>query len=119
MLFSNERRHSLAIPAADKDGKPSNVAFLIDFLCKHVMKDSRKELFVLDAHLYVSNAQPPSLHHSSAKSSIYTPHQLSRPVPLCPPAGSVMLGRRIAASFKVAMLTGLHHQSAGHPGPHQ
>lgn len=51
MLFSDKRRHSLSIPAADKDGKSATVAFLIDYLCRHTMKDSRKELFVLDEHL--------------------------------------------------------------------
>ena len=53
MLFSDKRRHSLAVPAVDKDGSPSTVAFLIDHLCHHVMKDTREELFVLDGHLYV------------------------------------------------------------------
>lgn len=51
MLFSDERRHSLALPAKDKDGRPATVAFLIDYLCENVMKDTRKELFVLDDHL--------------------------------------------------------------------
>lgn len=51
MLFSNQRRHTLSIPAADKDGKPATVASLIDHLCRHTMRDSRKELFVLDDHL--------------------------------------------------------------------
>ena len=53
MLFSDKRRHTVAIPAKDKDGKPATIASLIDFLCKNTMKDSRKELFVLDKHLYV------------------------------------------------------------------
>lgn len=51
MLFGDKRRHSLSIPAVDKDGKPATVAFLIDHLCRDTMKDSRKELFVLDDHL--------------------------------------------------------------------
>lgn len=54
MLFSDQRRHSLSVPVADKDGRPSSIAYLIDYLCKNTMKDSRKELFVLDSHLYVS-----------------------------------------------------------------
>lgn len=53
MLFSNQRRHSLSIPANDKDGKPSDIAFLIDYLCKNLMKDPRQELFVLDGHMCV------------------------------------------------------------------
>jgi ubiquitin related modifier 1 len=51
MLFSDQRHHSVTLPAADKNGKPTNIAFLIDHLCKNVMKDTRKELFVLDDHL--------------------------------------------------------------------
>lgn len=53
MLFSDQRRHSLALPSEDKDGRASNIAFLIDHLCQHLMRDTRKELFVLDGHLYV------------------------------------------------------------------
>lgn len=53
MLFSDQRQHKLAIPAHDKDSKPVTIAYLIDHLCQHVMKDSRKELFVLDNHMYV------------------------------------------------------------------
>jgi hypothetical protein len=53
MLFSNKRQHALTIPAADQDGKPVDIAYLIDHLCQNVMDDSRKDLFVLDNHLYV------------------------------------------------------------------
>jgi ubiquitin related modifier 1 len=51
MLFSNKRQHALSIPAADQDGKPADIACLIDHLCQNVMDDSRKDLFVLDNHL--------------------------------------------------------------------
>ncbi|KAL6402398.1 ubiquitin-like modifier 1 [Ilyonectria robusta] len=51
MLFSHQRSHTLTIPAADKDGRASTIAYLIDYLCDHVMDDSRKDLFVLDNHL--------------------------------------------------------------------
>ncbi|KAH7008232.1 ubiquitin-like modifier 1 [Ilyonectria destructans] len=51
MLFSHQRSHALTIPAADKDGRASTIAYLIDYLCDHVMDDSRKDLFVLDNHL--------------------------------------------------------------------
>ncbi|PNY24973.1 Ubiquitin-related modifier 1 [Tolypocladium capitatum] len=51
MLFSDQRRHSLALPAVDKDGRASNIGFLIDHLCQHVMRDTRRELFVLGGHL--------------------------------------------------------------------
>lgn len=58
MLFSDQRQHKLAIPAHDKDSKPITIAYLIDYLCQHVMKDSRKELFVLDNHMYVLTHHP-------------------------------------------------------------
>lgn len=58
MLFSDQRQHKLAIPAHDKDSKPVTIAYLIDYLCQHVMKDSRKELFVLDNHMYVLLREP-------------------------------------------------------------
>ncbi|UKZ83419.1 Ubiquitin- modifier 1 [Trichoderma virens FT-333] len=51
MLFSDQRQHSLTLPAEDKDGNLSTIAFLIHHLCENVMKDTRKELFVLQDHL--------------------------------------------------------------------
>lgn len=50
MLFSDQREHSVDI-APVVDEKPATVAHLIAHLCKHVMKDTRKELFVLDGHM--------------------------------------------------------------------
>lgn len=54
MLFSDQRQHKLAIPVHVKDGKPVTIAYLIDYLCQYVMKDSRTEFFILDKHMYVS-----------------------------------------------------------------
>jgi len=51
MLFSDERKHVLTIPATDENNKPVTISYLIDYLCNKTMKDSRKELFVLDDHL--------------------------------------------------------------------
>lgn len=48
MLFSNERKHKITIPGKDEGGTASNIAYLIRYLCQNLMKDSRKELFVLD-----------------------------------------------------------------------
>jgi ubiquitin related modifier 1 len=53
MLFSNRRRHAVSLPAIDGAGRPANIAFLIDYLCKNLMKDPRTDLFVLDNHMYV------------------------------------------------------------------
>lgn len=51
MLFSDQREHQVNIPAVAGDGKPVTITYLIDHLCKNVMKDTRKELFVLDDHM--------------------------------------------------------------------
>lgn len=51
MLFADQRRLPLSIPSVDKDGKPSTIAFLIDYLCNNNMKDPRKKLFVLENHI--------------------------------------------------------------------
>jgi ubiquitin related modifier 1 len=48
ILFSNQKKYNLSLPAKDESGDPANVAFLVRHLCDHVMKDPRKELFVLD-----------------------------------------------------------------------
>ena len=53
MLFSNQPKHSLSLPAVDGNGKPSSMAFLVHHLCKHVMKDPRKEFFVVNEAMFV------------------------------------------------------------------
>lgn len=59
MLFSDQRHHRLSIPARNHHGSPVTIAHLIDHLCQHVMKDHRKELFVLDNHVYVPKPNQP------------------------------------------------------------
>lgn len=53
MLFDDEKRLSITLPAVTADGKPATIAFLIEHLCENFMKDPRKELFLLDNHMYV------------------------------------------------------------------
>jgi hypothetical protein len=53
MLFANQRIHKVTLPVKDENGTPSNVAFLVRYLCDNKMQDSRKELFVLDGTVYV------------------------------------------------------------------
>jgi ubiquitin related modifier 1 len=48
LLFANQKKYSLSIPSKDEAGAPSNVAFLVRYLCDKVMKDPRKDMFVLD-----------------------------------------------------------------------
>ncbi|KAJ4331276.1 Ubiquitin- modifier 1 [Didymella glomerata] len=48
LLFDNQKKYSLSIPSKDESDVPSNVAFLVRYLCDKVMKDPRKDMFVLD-----------------------------------------------------------------------
>ncbi|KAL8905432.1 MAG: hypothetical protein Q9171_006667 [Xanthocarpia ochracea] len=48
MLFSNQRKHSVSLPPTDENGKPSDMAYLVRYLCKYLMKDRRREFFVVD-----------------------------------------------------------------------
>lgn len=51
MLFNNESKHRIHIPAKDKDNAPVNVGYLVQYLCGNTMKDERKELFVHDGSM--------------------------------------------------------------------
>lgn len=48
LLFDNQKKYNLSIPRKDESGAPTNVAFLVRYLCDKVMKDPRKDMFVLD-----------------------------------------------------------------------
>lgn len=48
MLFSNKRKYQLSVPSKDDEGRAANLAFLVRFLCKHLMKYHRQELFVVE-----------------------------------------------------------------------
>jgi ubiquitin related modifier 1 len=52
MLFSNKNKHKVSIPAKDSHGLPANIKFLVGYICENIMKDSRKELFVVDDAVY-------------------------------------------------------------------
>ena len=51
MLFSNITEHKVQVPTKNEGGKLFTVADLIPWICQHLMKDSRKELFVLDGNI--------------------------------------------------------------------
>ena len=51
MLFLDERKHKLSVPVKDDKGSAVTVGWLVDYLCEKVMKDTRKEMFVLDGHV--------------------------------------------------------------------
>lgn len=48
MLFDNITEHKLSIPSHNKSNSPFTVGDLITWLVENEMKDTRKELFVLD-----------------------------------------------------------------------
>lgn len=48
MLFSNRRKHQITLPIRDENDAAANIAYLVRYLCQNVMRDHRKELFVLD-----------------------------------------------------------------------
>ncbi|KAF2462112.1 ubiquitin-related modifier 1 [Lineolata rhizophorae] len=48
MLFSNQKKHDVSIPARDESGNSSNIAFLVRYLCDNLMKDPKKEFFIQD-----------------------------------------------------------------------
>ncbi|OQO14664.1 Ubiquitin-related modifier 1 [Cryoendolithus antarcticus] len=45
LLFSNQRKHQVELPSSNRS---PNVADLITYLCDKLMKDPRKDMFVLD-----------------------------------------------------------------------
>lgn len=51
MLFSNQKKHHVSLPVQDEAGNASSIAYLIRYLCDNVMRDPKKELFVLDDHV--------------------------------------------------------------------
>ena len=52
MLFSNIRKHNISLPAhLSPDGSPPNITYLLKYLIDNVMKDERKELFVLEENV--------------------------------------------------------------------
>ncbi|CAK7224092.1 Ubiquitin-related modifier 1 [Sporothrix curviconia] len=48
MLFADQKRLDLQLPAVDASGRPATVGFLIAHLCATAITDGRKDLFVLD-----------------------------------------------------------------------
>ncbi|KAB8215839.1 ubiquitin-related modifier 1 [Aspergillus novoparasiticus] len=51
ILFSNERKHSVTIPARLGDGGRPSISFLLKYLVENVMKDERRELFILEGNV--------------------------------------------------------------------
>ncbi|KAJ5204038.1 ubiquitin related modifier 1 [Penicillium cinerascens] len=48
LLFSNERKHNITLPAQMDDGSQPNIAYLVRYLVDNVMKDQRQEMFIME-----------------------------------------------------------------------
>lgn len=48
MLFADQKKLEVQLPAQDSKGQPATVGFLIAHLCATAMTDGRKDLFVLE-----------------------------------------------------------------------
>jgi len=48
LLFDNVTKNFVSLSKDADNGNPPTVGYLVRYLCDHLMKDSRKELFVLD-----------------------------------------------------------------------
>lgn len=57
MLFSNERKHTVTLPARLSDGSSPNISYLLQYLVDNVMRDERKELFILEDNVYATSYQ--------------------------------------------------------------
>lgn len=53
MLFSNERKHNVTLPAQLDNGSQPNIAYLLRYLVDNVMKDQRQEMFIMEDNVYV------------------------------------------------------------------
>lgn len=78
MLFDDQKRVSIELPTAEAEGKPT-LAFLIGYLCKNVMKDTRKELFVLDDHMCVLLCPLPPIFSTCVSMPLKNFHPVSAP----------------------------------------
>lgn len=52
ILFSNERKHNITLPARLDDASQPTIAYLLQHLVDNLMKDDRKELFIMEDNVY-------------------------------------------------------------------
>ncbi|KAJ5127543.1 hypothetical protein N7448_008322 [Penicillium atrosanguineum] len=48
LLFGNERKHNVALPAQLKDGSQPNISYLLGYLVDNLMQDQRKDMFIME-----------------------------------------------------------------------
>lgn len=56
LLFGNERKHKVVLPARLADGSTPNISYLLKHLVDNLMKDQRKDMFIMEDNVYVNTA---------------------------------------------------------------
>ena len=54
MLFGNERKHKVVLPARLEDGSRPNISYLLKYLVDNLMKDQRIDMFIMEDNVYVN-----------------------------------------------------------------
>jgi hypothetical protein len=117
MLFANQRRIALSVPAEDSTGKSFTIKSLINYLCQNNMQDTRKELFVLEDHMYVTkslNHLPDYTHRGRPTRSGLM--RLHAGLTACSDFGEASRVRHRVTGIRLMIW---QWQSTGHPCPHQ
>jgi hypothetical protein len=52
LLFGNERKHKVVLPARLEDGSRPNITYLLKYLVDNLMKDQRKDMFIMEDNVY-------------------------------------------------------------------
>jgi hypothetical protein len=56
LLFGNERKHKVVLPARLEDGSRPNISYLLKYLVDNLMKDQRIDMFIMEDNVYVNVA---------------------------------------------------------------
>ncbi|KAK4911669.1 Ubiquitin-related modifier 1 [Elasticomyces elasticus] len=48
LLFGNERKHKVVLPARLENGSSPNISFLLGYLVDNLMQDERKDMFIME-----------------------------------------------------------------------
>lgn len=54
LLFGNERKHKVVLPARLEDGSRPNISYLLKYLVDSLMKDQRIDMFIMEDNVYVN-----------------------------------------------------------------
>ncbi|KAJ5083267.1 hypothetical protein N7456_012694 [Penicillium angulare] len=51
ILFDNQRKYAISLPGQLEDGSQPNISYLVQYLVENLMKDQRKELFIMEENV--------------------------------------------------------------------